>query len=98
MEDIIGDGLVKGLFKLVLTIINFSARVLVFLVIDVCIEIIGWWVGWTRLRVLTFGKYPASKISNYEDTFDLEVFLISLFGLCVLIAIGALSAKLLLAI
>ena len=96
MEDIIGDGLVRGLIRLLLTTIHFIARALVFLIIDVCIEIIGWWVGWATLREITVGKYPASKITHYEDTFDLDAFLISLFGLCVLITIGTISAKLLL--
>ena len=98
MEDIIGEGLIRGLFRLLLTIINVSARVLVFLFIDVCIEIIGWWVGWGTLRLITFGKYPARKISKYDGSFDIEEILISLFGLCILIAIGTISAKLLMVI
>ena len=44
-------------------------RVLWWLAWDVCVQTVGWSIGWCVLRVLTLGRYPAERLGGVDAAF-----------------------------
>lgn len=92
------EEVVEGAFKVVLRLFSLIVRVLVWLVWEMCYEIIAWYVGWPVIRFLTFGQYPKEKINEHEQASNLTVFVVGTIGLVFLIALGAVLATLMQAV
>ena len=41
-------------------------RVLWWLAWDVCVQTVGWSIGWCVLRVLTLGRYPEERLGGVD--------------------------------
>ena len=94
IEFVVMDDLLEELFKGLLRGASLIVRFLVWLLWGCCFEIIGWFVGWPVLRALTFNKFPTQKITEYEHAQNLTAFMVCMFGLAILVLIGAILAKL----
>ena len=76
MDDIfgeIGKGFIRGIG---------------YILAEIFFNTICYWVGWPFCKVLTFGKYPKSRKSEYWDNDRLPETMCSLVGLSVLLVIG----------
>ena len=95
IEDLLNDGVLKSVARLLLVVVNFCVRILLFLIIDVCVDIIGWWIGWGALRLFTLGHYPSRGISEHDKYSGGFTLLVSLLGLVIVIGTATVSAELL---
>ncbi|MBL4867706.1 MAG: hypothetical protein JKY67_15165 [Pseudomonadales bacterium] len=66
MEEIV-FGVLKGLLNLASIVIRF----LVWLIVDLWILVIGWYVGWPILRFFTLNIYPTESINDHERASDI---------------------------
>jgi hypothetical protein len=57
------------------------ARVVLWLAWDLCLEIIGWSIGWVVCRTLTFGHWPKAKYSEMATLDSTEALVVELIGL-----------------
>ncbi len=92
MEEIL-EGAIKGILKLASLIV----RSLVWLILELFFDVIGWYVGWPIIRVLTFGRYPAVKIQDHDQAPLFTQCVVAFTGLISLLALGAVLAKLIFA-
>ncbi|MFC6671125.1 hypothetical protein [Marinobacterium aestuariivivens] len=79
MEELIESAL-RGL----LSIVGLLFRALVWLVVDVWIGHILWYLGWPAVRVLTWGRYPEVAIDEYDKAGIFAVACVSVAGVAVL--------------
>lgn len=84
----------EGIFKAFLRLASFIVRALVWLIWEMCYEIIAWYVGWPIVRLLTFGQYPREKINEHEAASNLTMFMVGTIGFVFLIVLGTVLAKL----
>lgn len=59
-------------------------RFLLWLVWDMLICMVAWWIGWPICRVLCFGKFPDAGFWDYEASEWHEAFFVCLVGLAAL--------------
>ena len=99
IEELFGEGLIKALFKFLLTAVQFILRAMFYLAVEIGIEIIGRWVGWTTLRICTFGRFPPDEPDFVRDEAEEHVdgrqILLGLFGIGVLLGLVTLVGVLL---
>ena len=62
-------------------------RFLWWLAWEVCVQTVGWSVGWCALRVVTLGRYPQERFGGVDDAETGTAFLVEIVGLVVL-AVG----------
>ncbi len=51
---------------------------------DVCVQTVGWSIGWSVLRLLTLGRYPAQRFRGLDDASAGTVVAVDIVGLVVL--------------
>ena len=88
------EEVVEGIFKVFLRLASLVVRVLVWLIWEMCYEIIAWYVGWPIVRLLTFGQFPKESINEHEEASNVTVFIIGTIGFAFLILLGSVVAKL----
>ena len=59
-------------------------RVLWWLAWEVCIQTVGWSVGWCVLRIVTLGRYPQERFGGVDDAETGTAILVEIVGLLVL--------------
>ncbi len=89
MEEL-ADGSLKAVFRL----LSLVVRSLIWLIWELCFEIIAWYVGWPICRVLSLGRYPKEAIGESEDAGMFTSILVSLIGLGFLVALAIGLARL----
>ena len=80
MEDLFDDGLLRALLRIILGLL----RILLFIGWELLVEQVGWYVGWCFYRTLTFGHFPAEKISDQERASVGTAIIVEFTGLGVL--------------
>jgi hypothetical protein len=88
------EELAEGLFKSILRLIGVVIRALIWLVWELCFEIIGWYIGWPICRVISFGYYPKESINDQSQVDSLSGFFVSLIGIIALLSTATLIAQL----
>jgi len=61
--DLLEDTLARPVLRGALWV----ARFLWWLAWDLCVETVGWSIGWPICRVLTFGRFPKASFGRMED-------------------------------
>ena len=61
-------------------------RVLWWLAWDLCVQTVGWSIGWCVLRVLTLGRYPEERLGGVDEAVPHTAFVVEVVGLAVLAA------------
>mgnify|MGYP006201641485 FL=1 len=61
-------------------------RFLWWLAWDVCVQTVGWSIGWCVLRVLTLGRYPEERLGGVDEASSGTAIVVELVGLVVLAA------------
>ncbi|QFT54434.1 hypothetical protein [Microbulbifer sp. THAF38] len=89
MEEI-AEGALKGLLRLVSVVV----RSLMWLIWELCFEVIAWYVGWPICRAISFGKLPQKAITDHEQASNFTNFTVSMVGLVSLVGLAILIAKL----
>lgn len=89
MEEL-SEGIVKGALRLV----GLVVRCLIWLMWEVCFEVIGWLVGWVVCRIISLGQYPKEPLTEYEASSPLTHFIVSLIGCIALVLTATVIAKL----
>ena len=89
------EELIEGAFKGLLRLASLIIRALVWLVWELWIHIIGWYIGWPVLRVLTFNNFPTESINDHDQASGLTDFTVCLTGFVILVLLGTLLARLL---
>ena len=84
------DELFDGSLKGILRIADLIVRSVIWLVWDLCFEIVAWYVGWPICRILSFGRYPREAINDHEHANMFTSILVPLVGLAFLgsLAVG----------
>jgi hypothetical protein len=59
-------------------------RVLWWLAWEVCIQTVGWSVGWCVLRIVTLGRFPQERFGGVDDAEKGTAILVEIVGLVVL--------------
>ncbi|MFP8780318.1 hypothetical protein [Hydrogenophaga sp. RWCD_12] len=59
-------------------------RFLWWLAWDICIETVGWSVGWCVLRTVTLGRSPQDRLGGVDDADSGTAILVEIVGLAVL--------------
>ena len=62
-------------------------RVLWWLAWEVCIQTVGWSVGWCVLRIVTLGRFPQERFGGVDEAETGTAILVEIVGLLVL-AVG----------
>tara|TARA_R110002049_G_C8743173_1_gene527124 strand:+ start:61 stop:342 length:282 start_codon:yes stop_codon:yes gene_type:complete len=88
------EELAEGIVKSILRLIGVVIRSLIWLIWELCFEIIGWYVGWPICRAISFGYYPKESINDQEQVNHLSGFIVSLVGIVALLLTATLIAKL----
>ncbi|WP_221798447.1 hypothetical protein [Oceanobacter mangrovi] len=83
MEDLVGE----GIFRFLLHVLVWTARILYFLAWELMIERIGWSIGWVICRLLSWGKYPEVGLGEYDHASGPTSVLVNLIGILVLASI-----------
>ena len=81
------DDIVESIFKSVLRLFGYVARLLVWLILE-GFEEIAWYIGWPICRLLTFGRFPKEFINQHKQATNLTNFLVSVVGFVSLVLIG----------
>ncbi|WP_020408004.1 hypothetical protein [Hahella ganghwensis] len=89
MEDL-AEGLLKGLLRLVGVVV----RTLIWLIWELCLEVITWYVGWPVCRALSFNQYPKVSINDHDQASNFTVGVVSIAGLVTLFGTAIVIAKL----
>lgn len=84
MEDI-----VEGSVNIFLRAVYWLSRALLWLAWDLCVEIIGWSIGWVLFRILTLGFFPKQHITEQEKAPWFTAIFVELTGLLFLLAFVA---------
>ncbi|MDH3348760.1 MAG: hypothetical protein OEM02_11775 [Desulfobulbaceae bacterium] len=50
-------------------VLHFIGRIFVRIFFEFIFEIISYFIGWTVLKIFTFGKYPSAKDDSHLDRF-----------------------------
>jgi len=88
--DELAEGALKGLLRLVGVVV----RALIWLIWELCFEVIAWYIGWPICRALSFGRTPQESITEHEQASNLTSFTVSVVGLVSLVGLAILIAKL----
>lgn len=59
-------------------------RFLWWLAWDVCVQTVGWSIGWCVLRIVTLGRYPKERFGGVDDAEPGKAMLVEIVGLAVL--------------
>lgn len=79
MDEILGD-----LLRPVLRLFLGFLRLLQFLAWDLLVSYIGWSLGWTFYRIITFGAFPREGLGDLESCSWWKAILVELTGLALL--------------
>lgn len=88
------EELAEGVVKSILRLLGVVIRSLIWLIWELCFDIIGWYVGWLICRAISCGYYPKEPINAQEKINNLSGFIVSLVGILALLLIATLIAKL----
>ena len=88
------DELVEGGLKGLLRLASLIVRTLVWLIWELCIHTIGWYIGWPVLRAITLNRYPTESINDHDQVSGPTGFTVCLTGFVILVLLGALLARL----
>jgi hypothetical protein len=84
MDDL-GDNLlrllVKGLYLLV--------RLALWLVFELLVEVIAWWIGWCVCRVASLNAFPRERIGEYDRASRPVALAVCVAGMLALLVLGA---------
>lgn len=80
MEDLIGE-IGKGLF-----------RCIGYILAEIFFGTICYWIGWPICKLVTFGRYPSSKVYLEDYSGNNQGFWCSAVGLVILVVVGLFSA------
>ena len=89
MEEL-GEGAAKGITRL----LSWIIRPVIWLVWELCFEVIAWYVGWPVCRVLSLGRFPGEAIGEHERASTLTHCFVSGVGLVLILGVAALLANL----
>ena len=68
-------------------------RFLLWLVWELCIEVIAWAIGWLVCKTITFGKWPNVKFNERENLEWFEAAIIETIGLATIFLLVYLVAS-----
>lgn len=88
------EELAEGLFRFAIRALGII-RALVWMIWELCFEVIGWYAGWPVCRLASFGRLPREGITEHAQASSLTSFTVSVVGLLSLIGVGAVIAQLL---
>jgi hypothetical protein len=88
------EELAEGIVKSILRLLGVVIKALIWLIWELCFEIIGWYVGWPICRAISFGYYPKEPINDHEQVNNFNGFIVSLVGIVTLLLMAALIAQL----
>ncbi|WP_349615780.1 hypothetical protein [Azotobacter salinestris] len=83
--DCLSRLLLKGLYLLV--------RLTVWLVFEMLVEVIAWWVGWCVCRTASFNAVPRERIGEYDRASRLVAMVVCVTGMLTLLVLGASLAR-----
>lgn len=83
MEEII-EAVLKGVLRLFGVVI----RSFVWLMLEVCFELVAWYIGWPICRAISLGKLPQVAITEQEQASTLTQIVVSLVGASTLIGLA----------
>ena len=86
------ESLPENVLRGLLSLFRVAIDAMVWLIRDFCLEIIGWYVGWPVLRLLTLGFYPRVSIGDSQTAGWLDQWVVELVGVGVLLGLGLLLA------
>lgn len=92
------EELAEGVFKGLLRLLGGVVRLLLFLVWDLCFEVVAWYVGWPVCRVLSLGRFPKVPINAQEQESTLSGIFVSIVGLLSLFGTLFVISRLLVAV
>lgn len=79
-------------FKGIARVLAIAVRILVWFILELCVETVGWYVGWCVLRLLTFNCLPKEGINDYDRASFLLASVVCTAGLVFLVGVGTLLA------
>ncbi|MBL4898708.1 MAG: hypothetical protein JKX76_03555 [Colwellia sp.] len=88
------DDIIEGAFKGLLRVLYFIVRAMVWLIWDLWVEIIGWYVGWPIVRVVTLNQFPSEGINEHSKASILTDFIVCIVGFISLVCLAAVLAHL----
>lgn len=83
MEEIV-EAVLKGVLRLFGVVI----RSFVWLMLEVCFELVAWYIGWPICRAISLGKLPQVAITEQEQASTLTQIVVSLVGASTLIGLA----------
>ncbi|MEH6367792.1 MAG: hypothetical protein V7764_16120 [Pseudomonas marincola] len=89
------DELIEGAAKTLLRVLGGALRLIIWLVWELCFQILAWYAGWPLCRVITLGHYPQEGIHDYDHAPDLRSFVVCTVGLVAICSLAALIGWLL---
>lgn len=87
------EELAEGLFKVAIRALGIIIRALVWMIWELCFEVVGWYAGWLVCRVASFGRLPRESITEYEQASRFTGGVVCIVGLLSLVGIGAVIAQ-----
>lgn len=71
-------------FDIPKSIVLAVLRALWWLAWDLCVQTVGWSIGWCVLRVLTLGRYPRERLGGLDDARTGTAWAVEIVGLAML--------------
>ncbi|MFC6671148.1 hypothetical protein [Marinobacterium aestuariivivens] len=78
------EELIESALRALLSVVSLLFRALVWLVVEVWIEHILWYLGWPAVRILTWGRYPEVAIDEYDKAGIVTLVCVVVAGVAVL--------------
>lgn len=78
------DELAEGLLSVVARFLITTLKVVRFIAWDLLFEVIGWAIGWSFLRLVTFGRFPKQGWRGVDDAHGLLAFTVELLGISII--------------
>jgi len=82
------EEIVEAVLKGVLRLFGVVIRSFVWLMLEVCFELVAWYIGWPICRAISLGKLPQVAITEQEQASTLTQIVVSLVGASTLIGLA----------